>query len=72
MHIFRTVKFDSPTYFKNKVSQFMAGIKCTVAKEMQEQGVTYEEGGSLMVFPVFKRLCQLMSASGSADHVYAS
>ena len=49
----------------------MAGMKSTVAKDMQERGVTCEEGKSPIGFTVLKRLGQLMAASGSAEHVYA-
>ena len=50
MHIFWTARFYPPPYFKKKVSQFMAGMKRTVAKEMQERGVTCEEGKYPMGF----------------------
>ena len=70
MHIFWTEQFDSPAALKKKVAQFMAEMKRNVAKEIQERGVTCEEVGSPIGFPVFKRLCQLMAASGSAEHVY--
>ena len=50
MHIFLTETFDSPADFKKKVSQLMAGMKRTVAEEMQERGVTCEEGKSPMGF----------------------
>ena len=49
----------------------MEGMKRTVAKEMQERGVNYEEGKFPMDFPVFKRLCKLMAESGSEEHFYA-
>ena len=62
MHIFQTEKFDTPTLFKNNISQFMAGMKHTVAKEMQERGMTCEEGKYPMCFPVFKRRFQSMIA----------
>ena len=71
MHIFQTEKFDTPTLLKNKFPQFMAGMKHTVAKEMQERGMTYEEEKFPMGFPVFKRPCQLMSVSGLEEHMYA-
>ena len=64
MNIFQTARFDSPPDFRKEVARLMVGMKHTVKKEMQEQGVTCEEGNSPMVFPVFKHLCQLMSASG--------
>ena len=68
MHIFRTAQFDPLTAFRQKVAQFMAGMKLTVTKDMQERGVTCEYGKYPMVFSVFKRLFQLISASGSAEH----
>ena len=49
----------------------MAGMKITVVKEIQDRGVTWEEGKSPIAFPIFKRLCQSMAASGSSEHVYA-
>ena len=71
MHIFRTTQFDSPPAFNKKVAQFMVGTKHTVVKEMQERGVTCKEGKYRMGFPIFKRLCKLMAAPGSAENLYA-
>ena len=71
MHIFQNAQFYSPPYIKKKVAQFMAGMKRTAAKEMQEPGVTCEEGKYPMDFPVFKRFPQLMEELVSAEHVYA-
>ena len=56
MQIFSTTQFDSPTNFKKRVAQFMEGMKHTVAKEMNERGVTCKEGKYPMRFPVFKSL----------------
>ena len=70
-HIFQTAQFDSPPAFKKKDARFMAGMKHTVAKEIQERGMTCEHRKSPMGFPVFNRLFQLMEASGSAEHMYA-
>ena len=56
---------------KNNVAKLTAGMKRTVTKVIQEWSVTCEEGKSPIAFPIFKRLCQSMAASGSAEHVYA-
>ena len=71
MHIFRTSKFDSSPSLKNKVDQFMDGMNRNIAKKMQERDVTHEEYKSHMVFPALELLLQLMTESGSAEHVYA-
>ena len=70
MHIFWTIQFDPLTGFNKEVSQFMARMKHTVVKEMQEWGVTCEEGKTPMVFTVLNSLYQLMEASGSTWNVY--
>ena len=70
MHIFWTEKVYPPTLLNNKFAQFMSGMKRTVTKEIQERGMTCEEGKYPMRFPVFKRRCQLMTAPVSTEHVY--
>ena len=71
MRIFSTVQFEPPPGFKKKIAQFMAGIKRTVAKQMQEWGVTCEEGKYPMGLPVFNRLYQLMAETVSTQNLYA-
>ena len=71
IHIFQTGQFDSLPDMKNNVAKLTAGMKRTVTKVIQEWSVTCEEGKSPIGFPVFKRIYQLMTASVSAEHVYA-
>ena len=49
----------------------MDGMNRNIAKKMQERDVTHEEYKSHMVFPALELLLQLMTESGSAEHVYA-
>ena len=70
MHLFRTASIDPPLELNKELKKFMAGLRRTVAKDIQDQGISCEQGKSAMGFSVYKRLCEILVASPNPEDVF--
>ena len=69
-HLLR-IAGEKPHESLNRMRQFMGGMKRTVAKDIQDEGMSCEPGKSPMSFPVYKRLCLILSRSKHPECIFA-
>ena len=55
----------------SRMKQFMGGMKRTVAKDILKEGVSCEPGKSPMSFPVYRRICLILSKSKKPEAIFA-
>ena len=67
VHLFRCANVIIPEEFRKKIGPLMAGIKRTVVKKRQEQGLKLNEGKCSMSFHVYEKICELLIASDNCD-----
>ena len=53
------------------ISQFMSGMKQTVADAKARSGKSLNEGKNPMTFEVYKRMCEIMYEGDSDEYLYA-
>ena len=58
-----------PDVMAKKLSQFMGGIKRTIAKEKRELGKK-DEGKEKMSFEVYQVICKLLLTSGTTESIF--
>ena len=57
--------------FKIELSQFMSGMKKTVAFQKDKSEKILDEGKKLMGYEVYKKLCELLFEREGNDYVFA-
>ena len=60
VHMFIMCGETMPEEFKIELSQFMIWMKKTVASQKADSGESLYEGGKLMSYEVYKKLCELL------------
>ena len=70
MHIFRTASYEPPQELFKETKKFMAGLRRTVASDIQELGISCEQGKSPMTFALYRRLCQKLVSSPKAEDIF--
>ena len=60
VHMYHMSEETTPKEFKIELSQFMSGMKRTVASQKAENGESLDEGNKLMSYDVYKKLCKML------------
>ena len=69
-HLYRVSNISMPDLMAKKLSQFMGGIKRTIAKEKRELGGKNDEGKEKMSFEVYQVICRLLMTSGTTESIF--
>jgi len=69
-HLYRVSNTIMPDVVAKKVSQFMGGIKRTIAKEKQEMGTKNDEGKAKMGVEVYQAICKILLMSGTTESIF--
>ena len=56
---------------QDDISEFMSGMKRTVAAERAQSGVSLDEGKKAMKFEVYKKMCHLLYRAEGVDYSFA-
>ena len=59
-HVYLMIGETIPEEFNIELSQFMIGMKRTVASQKADSGESLDEGGKSMSYEVYKKLCRLL------------
>ena len=70
-HLYRMSGEKMGPKFENELSQFMSGLKRTVAKVKADSGRSLDEGKKGMKFDVYKKLCEIMFCKDNDDFLFA-
>ena len=60
VHVYRMSGEKMPKEFKIEFSQFMSGMKRTVASQKAERGESLDKGKKLMSYEVYKKIFKLI------------
>ena len=69
-HLYCVSNIVMPDAMAKKISQFMGGIKRTIAKEKQAMGKKNDEGKEKMSFEVYQQICKLLLTSGTTESIF--
>ena len=71
VHMYRMGGYTMPEYFKIELSQFMSGMKRTVASQKAESGEILVEGKKSMSYEAYKKLCEFLFEGEGGDYAFA-
>ena len=71
VHLYRMGGEKMGPEFQTELSQFMSGMKRTVAKEKAESGTSLDEGKKSMSYEAYKKLCELLYEGEGDDYSFA-
>ena len=60
-----------PEELKIELSQFMSGMKRTVASQKADSGESLDERRKLMSYEVYKKLCEFIFEGEGDDYAFA-
>jgi len=69
-HLYRVSNIVMPNAMAKQLSQFMGGIKRTIAKEKKEMGTKTDEGKEKMSFEVYEKICEVLLKSGTVESIF--
>ena len=70
-HIYRRSGREVGKEFEKKLTEFMSGMKRTVAADKRDKGETLDEGKKPMSYDAYKALCQIFFKGESDEHLFA-
>ena len=71
MHLYRICDTEMDEVFAKCVTQYIAGMKRTVAKEKKDTGQKLSEGKRDMPLNVYEKLCEVLMSGDSDEYTFA-
>lgn len=71
MHLYRTSGETMDEDYQKSLSQFLSGMKRTVAQAKAESGESLDEGKKPMTFEVYQTMCKLLMQGEGDDYMFA-
>ena len=70
MYMYHTAKMDLPGYFRAELSQFVLGMRRTIAQDIQNKDEQCEVEKSPLYLPIYRLMCEILYSSSNPDHVF--